>query len=48
MVVEEKFISGYNIPSLQVVGWEGFWGFTMLTTLLLPMYYIPSKSLAHS
>eukprot|EP01138_Halocafeteria_seosinensis_P001551 gb/GECG01001589.1/.p1 GENE.gb/GECG01001589.1/~~gb/GECG01001589.1/.p1 ORF type:complete len:387 (+),score=37.68 gb/GECG01001589.1/:1-1161(+) len=40
MVVEEKFISGYNIPSLQVVGWEGFWGFTVLTTLLLPMYYI--------
>eukprot|EP01138_Halocafeteria_seosinensis_P001550 gb/GECG01001588.1/.p1 GENE.gb/GECG01001588.1/~~gb/GECG01001588.1/.p1 ORF type:complete len:410 (+),score=26.20 gb/GECG01001588.1/:1-1230(+) len=44
MVVEEKFISGYNIPSLQVVGWEGFWGFSVLTFLLLPMYYIPKPS----
>lgn len=23
MVVEEKFVSGQNIPPLQAVGWEG-------------------------
>lgn len=23
MVVEEKFVSGLNIPPLQAVGWEG-------------------------
>eukprot|EP01138_Halocafeteria_seosinensis_P010170 gb/GECG01010386.1/.p1 GENE.gb/GECG01010386.1/~~gb/GECG01010386.1/.p1 ORF type:complete len:264 (+),score=6.30 gb/GECG01010386.1/:1-792(+) len=44
VVVEEKLISGYNIPWLQLTGWEGFWGFTVLTSLLLPMYYIPSES----
>lgn len=31
MVVEEKFVSGLDIPSLQAVGWEGnlcfFWSF---------------------
>lgn len=26
MVIEEKFISKYKVPPLQVVGWEGFWG----------------------
>jgi len=42
MVVEEKFISKYNVPPLQVVGWEGLWGFLMLSTLLIPFYYIPT------
>ncbi|XP_054714467.1 solute carrier family 35 member F6-like [Uloborus diversus] len=40
MVVEEKFVSKYNVPPLQGVGWEGFFGFTILTILLIPMYYI--------
>ena len=26
MVVEEKFVSQYEVPPLQVVGWEGVWG----------------------
>lgn len=23
MVVEEKFVTGYRVPALQAVGWEG-------------------------
>jgi len=41
MVVEEKFISKYSVPPLQVVGWEGFFGLIILSTLLVPMYHIP-------
>ncbi|CAH1240399.1 SLC35F6 [Branchiostoma lanceolatum] len=40
MVVEEKFVSGQNIPPMQGVGWEGLFGFTVLTTLLFPFYFI--------
>lgn len=42
MVVEEKFVSGANVSPLHAVGWEGFFGFTILSTLLIPMYYIPT------
>lgn len=35
MVYEEKFISKLNIPALQVVGWEGIFGFGMMTAYLL-------------
>lgn len=41
MVYEEKFISKYNVPALQAVGWEGTFGFLTLSTLLIPMYFIP-------
>ncbi|KAG1664857.1 Solute carrier family 35 member F6 [Nymphon striatum] len=41
MVYEEKFISKHNVPPLQAVGWEGFFGFSILAILLVPMYYIP-------
>lgn len=40
MVYEEKYVSGLNIPALQAVGWEGFFGFSVLGMLLVPMYYI--------
>lgn len=40
MVYEEKYVSGLNIPALQAVGWEGFFGFSVLGLLLVPMYYI--------
>lgn len=40
MVYEEKYVTRMDIPALQAVGWEGFFGFTVLSTLLLPMYYI--------
>lgn len=48
MVVEEKFISGYDIPALQVVGWEGTWGFLVLGLLLIPMYYIPKPAVLNT
>ncbi|XP_064082159.1 solute carrier family 35 member F6-like [Macrobrachium nipponense] len=41
MVLEEKFIMKYNVPPLQVVGYEGIFGFLTLSVLLIPMYYIP-------
>nr|CAD7569462.1 unnamed protein product [Timema californicum] len=40
MVLEEKFVSGLDIPPLQAVGWEGLFGFTTLGLLLIPFYYI--------
>lgn len=45
MVFEEKFVAGLDIPALQAVGWEGFFGFFVLSVLLVPMYFItvPSK-----
>jgi drug/metabolite transporter (DMT)-like permease len=44
MVIEEKFISKYNVPPLQVVGWEGIFGFSILSCILVVMYYIPGHS----
>lgn len=41
MVIEEKFVTKYKVAPLQAVGWEGFFGFTVLGFLLIPMYYIP-------
>merc|ERR1712156_1214191 len=41
MVYEEKFITKYNVPALQAVGWEGTFGFMTLATLLIPFYFIP-------
>jgi len=40
MVYEEKFISKYNVPALQAVGWEGTFGFTTLAMLLIPFSFI--------
>jgi len=44
MVVEEKFIGKYKIPPLQVVGWEGIWGFSILSCILVVFYFIPGQS----
>jgi hypothetical protein len=41
MVVEEKLIGGYDVPALQVVGLEGLFGFLMLSTVLVIMYWVP-------
>lgn len=40
MVFEERFVAGLDIPALQAVGWEGFFGFFVLSLLLFPMYFI--------
>ena len=40
MVLEEKFVTKYNVPALQAVGWEGTFGFTTLSLLLIPFSFI--------
>jgi len=45
MVYEEKYVVRHNVPALQAVGWEGVFGFIILATLLVPMYYIPGGEL---
>ncbi|KAJ0183676.1 hypothetical protein K1T71_000099 [Dendrolimus kikuchii] len=42
MVYEEKYVAGLNIPSLQAVGWEGVFGFSALSVLLVAFYWIPA------
>ena len=44
MVVEERYVSGKNIPALQAVGYEGF-GVIILGLLLVPMYFPAVKGL---
>ena len=41
MIVEQELVKGYNIPPLQAVGWEGVFGFIIVSILLIPMYFIP-------
>lgn len=38
MCYEEAYLK--DIPSLQAVGWEGAFGFSVLSMLLIPMYFI--------
>lgn len=40
MVYEEHFVSSQDIPALQAVGWEGVFGFSILSLLLIPMYFV--------
>lgn len=40
MVVEEKYVAGQDIPSLQAVGWEGVFGFLGIGLLMIPLNYI--------
>jgi len=40
MVYEEKFITKYNVPALEAVGWEGTFGFATLAILLVPFSFI--------
>lgn len=44
MVYEEKYVAGMNIPPLQAVGWEGVFGFSVLSVLLVIFYYIPAPA----
>ena len=41
VTVEQLLLKGYNIPPLQGVGWEGVFGFIIVSVALIPMYYIP-------
>ncbi|XP_050442960.1 solute carrier family 35 member F6-like [Adelges cooleyi] len=40
MVYEEKYVVSNDIPPLQAVGWEGVFGFLMMSVLLVPFYFI--------
>lgn len=40
MVVEEKFITKHNVPPLLCVGWEGLFGFCIMTILIIPFNFI--------
>lgn len=40
VVLEERFVSKYNVLPLQAVGWEGVFGFITLSLLLIPMHFI--------
>ncbi|XP_031717506.1 solute carrier family 35 member F6 [Anarrhichthys ocellatus] len=41
MVLEEKFVYKHDVHPLRAVGIEGFFGFFVLSLLLIPMYFIP-------
>ncbi|XP_020483636.2 solute carrier family 35 member F6 [Labrus bergylta] len=40
MVLEEKFVYKHDVHPLKAVGTEGFFGFIVLSLLLIPMYFI--------
>lgn len=40
MVYEEKYVVDKDIPPLQAVGWEGTFGFVVMSLLLIPFYFI--------
>ncbi|XP_063156370.1 solute carrier family 35 member F6 [Candoia aspera] len=48
MVLEEKFVYKHNVHPLQAVGTEGFFGFIILSVILVPMYFIPGGSFSGS
>ena len=41
MVVEEKFLTKYNVPALEAVGWEGIFGMLIMSTLCLVFWFVP-------
>uniref|UniRef100_A0A914XDT1 Solute carrier family 35 member F6 n=2 Tax=Plectus sambesii TaxID=2011161 RepID=A0A914XDT1_9BILA len=40
MVYEEQYLKKYDVPALLAVGLEGFFGMTILSIAIIPMYYI--------
>ena len=50
VVFEEKLLKKYDIAPLEAVGWEGFYGFSLYTTILAAMAHIgtSSKEWGHS
>jgi len=41
MCIEEVFVGGKDVPALQAVGLEGLFGTTVLSLVLIVMYYMP-------
>ncbi|XP_036405998.1 solute carrier family 35 member F6 [Megalops cyprinoides] len=48
MVLEEKFVYKHDVHPLRAVGTEGFFGFVILSILLIPMFYIPVGSFSNN
>nr|XP_033794128.1 solute carrier family 35 member F6 isoform X2 [Geotrypetes seraphini] len=48
MVLEEKFVYKHDVHPLRAVGTEGCFGFTILSLLLIPMYYIPATEFSNN
>jgi drug/metabolite transporter (DMT)-like permease len=44
MVLEEKYIGKYDVPALQAVGWEGVFGFCLMSCLLIIFQFIPGSA----
>jgi len=44
MCLEEKFVTGYNMPALLAVGWEGVWGLAGVATLLVALQHTATTS----
>lgn len=42
MVIEEKVVGKHNVHPLLAVGFEGMWGFSMLSVLLFVFYHVPN------
>uniref|UniRef100_A0A1I8A5W8 TPT domain-containing protein n=1 Tax=Steinernema glaseri TaxID=37863 RepID=A0A1I8A5W8_9BILA len=40
MVYEQKYLEKYDVPALFAVGLEGLFGMTILSILMIPMYFI--------
>jgi len=40
MVLEEWLLKTVNLPALQVIGWEGLWGFLIIVFIIFPMLYV--------
>lgn len=40
MVYEERYVAGLDIPALQAIGWEGLFGASILSILIIPMNFI--------
>lgn len=43
MVLEEHYLSKYQVPPLLVVGWQGVFGLVLSIIFLTVAYYIPGQ-----
>jgi len=39
MVVEERFVTGFSVPALVAVGWEGVWGLSITLCILVVLQH---------
>lgn len=41
VIAEEKLLKKFNVDPLKAAGWEGLFGFMIMSAAFIPMYYIP-------